>query len=81
MASTEKVSLSLDSGALLLARRAAELDGIALSTWVSRTIRRHAWDSERPALSADQQAQVDALLVEQDEREEDDRAGGRRAAG
>lgn len=82
MASTEKVSLSLDSGSLLLARRAAQLDGLSLSAYLSRLIRRHAWESERPARSADDQASADARAVELDEQEEAYwRGEGRRAAG
>lgn len=54
MATTEKISLSLDTGAVLLARRAAEIDGLSLSA--SRLVRWHAWESERPRLTAEQQA-------------------------
>lgn len=82
MASTEKVSLSLDAGALVLGRRAAELEHSNLSAYVSRLLLRHAWESERPVLTPDEQARADALLVEQDEREEGQwGAGGQRAAG
>lgn len=83
MASTEKVSLSLDSGSLLLARRAAQLEGVSLSAYVSKLVRRHAWDSERPVLSVDDQARVDARTVELDDQEEAYWAGGEghRAAG
>lgn len=85
MASTEKVSLSLDAGALLLARRAAELDGMSLSAWMSRMVRQHAWESQRPPLTPEQQAQADEQTAELDEQETvtlgrgDD--GQRRAAG
>jgi hypothetical protein len=82
MASTEKISLSLDAGSLLLARRAAEIEGMSLSAWMSALVRRHAWDSQRPALAGEEQAQRDRREVELDEEEA---AGwseqGRRAAG
>lgn len=82
MASTEKVSLSLDVGALVLGRRAAELEGTNLSAYVSRLLHRHAWESERPTLTAEQQNQADARQAELDEREENHwGAGGQRAAG
>jgi hypothetical protein len=68
VAATEKVSLSLDAGALLLARRAAEIDGLSLSAWISRLVRRHAWESERPRLTTDQQAAVDQQTVTVDEQ-------------
>ena len=48
MASTEKVSLSLDAGALLLARRAASLEDLSLSAYLSTLVRRHSWASQPP---------------------------------
>lgn len=69
MASTEKVSLSLDTGALLLARRAAELEEMSLSAWVSHLIRQHAWASQRPRLTPEQQAHADQTAAELDEQE------------
>lgn len=66
---TEKISLSLDTGALLLARRAAELEGLSLSAWISRLVRRHAWESQRPRLSAEQQALADQRTAADDEQE------------
>jgi hypothetical protein len=69
MASTEKISVSLDIGSLALARRAAEIDGLSLSAWLSRLIRRHAWESERPRLSPDDQARADQRTAELDEQE------------
>ncbi len=85
MASTEKVSLSLDAGALLLARRAAELDEMSLSAWMSRLVRQHAWTSQRPRLTPEQQAQADEQTAELDEQETTtvwrDGGGERRAAG
>ncbi len=83
MATTEKISLSLDTGALFLARRAAEIDGLSLSAWMSRLVRRHAWESQRPRLTAEQQRRADEQTAAEDEREEaqheEDRR--RRAAG
>lgn len=69
MASTEKISLSLDSGALLLARRAAEIDGMSLSAWMSRLVRRHAWESERPRLTPQEQARADEQTARDDDQE------------
>lgn len=80
MASTEKVSLSLDSGAVLLARRAAELEGMSLSAYVSQLALRHAWDSQRPRRGAREQAAADEAAVEADEHELGER-GPHRAAG
>jgi len=57
MASTEKISVSLDLGSRALARPAAEID--SRSAWLSRLMRRHAWESERPRLSPDDQARAD----------------------
>lgn len=69
MASTEKVSLSIDSGSLLLARRAAEIEGMSLSAWVSQLMRRHAWASQRPRLTAEEQARADERTVAMDDEE------------
>lgn len=80
MASTEKVSLSLDTGSLLLARRAAEIEGVSLSAWMSRLIRQHAWASQRPNLTPEQQADADETAAATDEQEIWD-ARARRAAG
>ena len=70
MASTEKISLSLDTGAVFLARRAAEIDGLSLSAWMSRLVHRHAWESQRPRLTAEQQRHADEQTALEDEREE-----------
>lgn len=70
MASTEKVSLSLDVGALLLARRAAAIEGLALSAYMSRLLMSNVWASELPrGPSAEEDAAVHRT-VELDEREE-----------
>jgi hypothetical protein len=83
MATTEKISLSLEAGAVFLARRAAEIEGMSLSAWMSRLVRRHAWESQRPRLTAEQQRRADEQTAAEDEREEahqqEDRR--RRAAG
>lgn len=70
MGTTEKISLSLDTGAVLLARRAAEIDGLSLSAWMSRLVHRHAWESQRPRLTAEHQRRVDEQTALEDEREE-----------
>ena len=69
VASTEKVSLSLEHDALVLARRAAVLEGLSLSAYISHLARTYAWASERPRLSAAEQADADVALTELDERE------------
>lgn len=81
MATTEKISVSLDAGALLLARRAATIDGLSLSAWLSRLVSRHAWESERPRLTAEEQARADEQTAATDEREIAPRREDRRAAG
>lgn len=80
VASTEKISLSLDTGSLLLARRAAEIEGMSLSAWMSQLVRRHAWASQRPRLTAEEQARADERTAAMDD---EDLWGGqeRRAAG
>lgn len=80
VASTEKISLSIDTGSLLLARRAAEIEGVSLSAWISQLVRRHAWESQRPRLTADEQARADERTAAIDDEE---LSGGqeRRAAG
>ena len=83
MVTTEKISLSLDTGAVVLARRAAEIEGLSLSAWMSRLVHRHAWESQRPRLTAEQQRRADEQTADADEQEEaahqEDRR--RRAAG
>ncbi len=69
MASTEKVSLSMDTASLLLARRAAEIEGMSLSAWMSRLVRHHAWASQHPRLTPEQQAQADERAAVLDEQE------------
>ncbi|MGH3718432.1 MAG: hypothetical protein ACRDRI_06220 [Pseudonocardiaceae bacterium] len=70
MGATEKISLSLDAGAVFLARRAAEIDGLSVSAWMSRLVHRHAWESQRPRLTAEQQARADEQTAVADQREE-----------
>ena len=83
VASTEKVSLSLDSGSLALARRAAEIEGLSLSAWTSRLVRRHAWESQRPRLAPGEQARADERTATLDEQDYESRSGSgeHRAAG
>jgi hypothetical protein len=69
VASTEKVSLSIDTGSLLLARRAAEIEGMSLSAWVSELVRRYAWASQRPKLTAEAQARADERTAAMDDEE------------
>lgn len=75
--------MSFDTGSLILARRAAELEGLSLSAYLSQLVRRHAWSSQRPALSVEEQAVADARTVELDEQEAafGGGAGEQRAAG
>ncbi|HWR46305.1 MAG TPA: hypothetical protein VN327_01625 [Pseudonocardiaceae bacterium] len=70
--------MSLDTGAVFLARRAAEIDGLSVSAWMSQLVRRHAWESQRPRLSGEQQARADEQTAAADEREEAAQAEDRR---
>lgn len=81
MASTEKVSLSLESGAAVLARRAAAIEGMSLSAYVSMLVKKHAWASQRPRLSVEEQAVADERVAELDEHELSDGGGQARATG
>jgi hypothetical protein len=45
--------------AVFLARQAAEIDGMSLSASMSGLVRRHAWESQRPRLTAEQQRSAD----------------------
>ena len=49
MATTTKVTLSMDSVALSLAHRAAEMEGVSLSAVVSKILRRHILTDYGPA--------------------------------
>jgi hypothetical protein len=69
VASTEKISWSLDVAVLVLARRAAQIEGVSLSVWVSNIVRRHAWASQQPTLAPDEQAQHDERDADHDEHE------------
>jgi uncharacterized protein (DUF1778 family) len=79
--STEKVSLSLEHDALVLARRAAAIEGLSLSAYMSRLARTYAWASERPLLGAAEQADADIALTELDEQELRNDGQEHRAAG
>ncbi|HEX2301348.1 MAG TPA: hypothetical protein VHH34_23075 [Pseudonocardiaceae bacterium] len=54
---------------------------MSLSAWMSRLVRRHAWESERPRLSADEQARADQRATADDDQELGLFDKGRRAAG
>ena len=90
MASTTKITLSIDSVALSLAQRAAELDGVSVSAVVSRVLRRHLLTdygpSRVPGTDADrehdeEQAAADLELAELAEILDRDDRQGQRAAG
>jgi len=59
----------MDAGSLLLARRAAEIEGMSLSAWMSSLVRRHAWSSQRPRVAPEQQARADERTAALDEDE------------
>ena len=89
MATTTKVTLSVDSVALSLAHRAAEMDGVSLSAVVSKILRRHILTDYGPAPRPDtavdwhrdeEQAIADLDLAEQAEHLDQD-GRERRAAG
>ena len=89
MATTTKVTLSVDSVALSLAHRAAEIEGVSLSAVVSKILRRHILTDYGPApgpyTAADwhrdeDQAAAELDLAEQAERLDQD-GQEQRAAG
>lgn len=89
MATTTKVTLSVDSVVLSLAHRAAEMDGVSLSAVVSKVLRRHILTdygpSPGPYTDADRhrdedQATADLDLAEQAEQLDQD-GSERRAEG
>lgn len=89
MATTTKITLSVDSVALSLAHRAAEMDGVSVSAVVSKVLRRHLLTDYGPApgpcTGADRrrdedQASADLDLAEQAEHLDQD-GWERRAAG
>jgi hypothetical protein len=81
VATTEKVSLSLDTGALILARRAAEIEGLSLSAYMSGLVKKYVWASQRPILTADEQALTDERIAALDEQELWNDEEGHRATG
>ncbi|MGH3906565.1 MAG: hypothetical protein ACRDTE_20645 [Pseudonocardiaceae bacterium] len=90
MASTTKITLSVDSVALSLAQRAAELAGVSVSAVVSRALRRHLPGDYGPSAVActdaeraddEQQAGADLVLAELAERLDPAGGRGQRAAG
>jgi hypothetical protein len=74
---TRKVTLSLDSGALEFAERAAKAHGISVSSWLSKAARREA---VRTGYTAPQSGHVEHFAVsdeaERAAAEEDLRAEG-----
>ncbi|MFN2494673.1 MAG: hypothetical protein ABR608_02020 [Pseudonocardiaceae bacterium] len=90
MAATTKITLSIDSVALSLAQRAAELSGVSVSAVVSRVLRRHLLTdygpSRVPCTIADrkhdeEQASADLELAELAEILDRDGGQEQRAAG
>ncbi len=89
MATTTKITLSVDSVALSLAHRAAEMDGLSLSAVVSKVLRRHILTdygpSPGPYTGADRQRDEDQAIAEIDLAEQaehlDQDRWERRAAG
>ena len=89
MATTTKITLSLDSVALSLVQRAAELDGLSVSAVVSKMLRRHILTdygpSAEPYTDADRQRDEDQATAELELAEQaeclDQDGRGRRAAG
>lgn len=89
MTSTIKITLSLDSVALSLAQRAAEMDGLSVSAVVSKMLRRHILTDYGPPAGPDadadrqrdeDQAAAELDLAEQAQRLDQD-GRERRAAG
>lgn len=64
----------------MAARRAAAIEGMSLSAYFSILARKFAWASQRPRLSAEEQAVADERIAELDERELSDGGGEHRAA-
>lgn len=88
MATTTKITLSIDSVALSLAQRAAELSALSVSAVVSGMLRRHLLTDYGPPpvprADADrdqEQARADLELVELADHLDDDGRQDQRAAG
>lgn len=90
MATTTKVTLSIDSVALSLAQRAAELDGASVSAVVSRVLRQHLLTDYGPPHGPDtsaerrhdeKQAGAELELSDLAEHLDGDRRQGWRATG
>ncbi|MEC3979351.1 hypothetical protein [Amycolatopsis sp. H20-H5] len=74
---TRKVTLSLDSGALEFAERAAKAHGISVSSWLSKAARREAVRTGyTPQAVAPVEAAADSDEAERTAAEEDLRAQG-----
>ncbi|MGH3929286.1 MAG: hypothetical protein ACRDTF_04845 [Pseudonocardiaceae bacterium] len=88
MATTTKITLSVDSVALSLAQRAAELSGLSVSAVVSEVLRRHLLTDYGPPPGVgaegeldEERAGADLELADLAENLERDQRWGRRAAG
>ena len=61
--------------------RAAAIEGLSLSAYMSRLARTYAWASERPRPTAAEQTDLDVDLTELDEQDLGDDGPEHRAAG
>ncbi|MEU4671403.1 hypothetical protein AB0F91_26340 [Amycolatopsis sp. NPDC023774] len=73
---TRKVTLSLDSGALEFAERAAKAHGISVSSWLSKAARREAVRTGYTPQQAPTAPAAEADEVERTAAEKDMRAQG-----
>ncbi|RSM37486.1 hypothetical protein DMA12_36565 [Amycolatopsis balhimycina DSM 5908] len=69
---TRKVTLSLDSGALEFAERAAKAHGISVSSWLSKAARREAvrtgYTPQKPELGVPESDEAERSAAEKDLR-------------
>ncbi|MET9002489.1 MULTISPECIES: hypothetical protein [Amycolatopsis] len=69
---TRKVTLSLDSGALEFAERAAKAHGISVSSWLSKAARREAvrtgYTPQKPEPAAAESDEAERSAAEKDLR-------------
>jgi hypothetical protein len=69
---TRKVTLSLDSGALEFAERAAKAHGISVSSWLSKAARREAvrtgYTPQRPEPAVAESDEAERTAAEKDLR-------------
>ncbi|MFI5606693.1 hypothetical protein [Amycolatopsis sp. NPDC051903] len=73
---TRKVTLSLDSGALEFAERAARAHGISVSSWLSKAARREAVRTGYTPQRTPAKPAAEADEAERSEAEKDMRAQG-----